>query len=501
MGAKACRGIGGDNERWHANKILWDCNLKKELNLTIGEELHKSWNDVEDCVSGALGELSLTTLRVMWQAKPRPGVVYQPNICIGLRTLQSVQFNANDSRHYGRCRTLALSARYQDVNYEFAFAMSNSTITPAFHAFDAWSKRYKATRVFRETLVREMKMAKQTCGFITYHPEKLLREIPRVENIAASKKYNGKLYVTTHRLVWVSTRSSIINVSIPFIELRMVTTRSTPFGLGLVICASNVSLSNKSCHLRQGMRDGNDTIVLGFKFSAINLVHEVNRYCLQKQKEAADVPFYMPLDGKVIPRLGRWMVIDEETWREEMGLNDRIDLEEEEEDENDTIEELPLPPRNGALRSISLDGSNEEDQSNFDDPRTPNATPIESFDLGGDTSILADLATFEDTYSENENIERRTTAITEDENADKRDTADENKVTIKANNKIKDIVSPTAAAYRTKPTCVICLAKQPEIAFDPCGHFCSCSDCGDNLKECPMCREPITKNLKVFIVN
>jgi len=486
MGAKACRGVGGENERWHANKILWDCNVKKELSLTIGEELHKSWNDVEDCVSGALGEISLTTLRVMWQAKPRQGVVYQPNISIGLRTLQSVQFNANDSRHYGRCRTLALSARHMDVNYEFAFAMPNTTITPAFHAFDAWSKRYKATRVFRETLVREMKMAKQSCGFIAYHPEKLLREIPRVENIAASKKYNGKLFLTTHRVVWVSTRSSIINVSVPFIELRMVTTRSTPFGLGLVICASNVSLSNKACHLRQGMRDGNDNIVLGFKFSAINLVHEVTRYCLQKQKEALESPFYMPLDGKVLPRLGRWMVIDDETWREEMGLNNE-DSEEEEEDE---IEDLPLNlPRINTLQSMSVDGSNEEELRTFDDPTTPNATPVEAFDLGGDTSILADLATFDDGYSDGENMVMAVPVGPEFGNE------------APQIQRIKEVVSPTAAAYRTKPTCVICLAKQPEIAFDPCGHFCSCLTCGDILKECPMCREPIRKNLKVFIVN
>jgi hypothetical protein len=40
--------------------------------------------------------------------------------------------------------------------------------------------------------------------------------------------------------------------------------------------------------------------------------------------------------------------------------------------------------------------------------------------------------------------------------------------------------------------CVICMDKQSEIIFIPCGHFCICLNCNSNLdRKCPMCRAKI----------
>ena len=39
--------------------------------------------------------------------------------------------------------------------------------------------------------------------------------------------------------------------------------------------------------------------------------------------------------------------------------------------------------------------------------------------------------------------------------------------------------------------------------FDPCGHVCCCKDCAEQLmttlKKCPMCREVVTKHLRVYM--
>eukprot|EP00915_Cephaloidophora_sp_WS-2016_P008781 GHVH01012302.1.p1 GENE.GHVH01012302.1~~GHVH01012302.1.p1 ORF type:complete len:508 (+),score=63.85 GHVH01012302.1:90-1526(+) len=477
MGARACRGISREDSRWHAKKIVWDCNEKKEMRLTDGEVVHKSWSEVEDCVSGFMGEIILTNLRLIWKVPQSDANSndYHPNMSIGLKQVLSVQLNVNDSKYYGRCRTLSILTKWVDTEYEFSFAMPSDQVNESFHATDAWHKRFKSTRVFRETLVREMKMTKSSIGVVLYHPEKIHKEIAQVENIAAQKKYNGRLIITTHRFIWVSSRSAIVNVSIPFMEMQTITTRSSAFGLGLVVHATNISLSNKSCHLREGMKDTDDSILLGFKLPGASITNDVLAYCLEKKKQFSETPFYMPVDGKIIHRIGRWMVVDEETYRQEMGMNEESnDASESAGDEN----HFPLAHAD----STELE---------FDDPLTPHANPVARFDLGGEAMLLDDLGLFTD-----EPIpEEQATIPSARLDAKSVDAASAAEPT----NKMTP-TSPTAAAYRVDPTCVICLTKTPQLAFDPCGHMCSCKNCGANLKECPMCRQPIDKTLKVFVV-
>lgn len=47
-------------------------------------------------------------------------------------------------------------------------------------------------------------------------------------------------------------------------------------------------------------------------------------------------------------------------------------------------------------------------------------------------------------------------------------------------------------------SCVVCLDRQREIAF-PCFHFCACSECGNALKECPICRAPAPTRLRLYL--
>jgi serine/threonine protein kinase len=46
--------------------------------------------------------------------------------------------------------------------------------------------------------------------------------------------------------------------------------------------------------------------------------------------------------------------------------------------------------------------------------------------------------------------------------------------------------------------CVVCVDAARSIALAPCGHVCSCEDCAGDLRECPICRQPIDGRLKVF---
>ena len=47
--------------------------------------------------------------------------------------------------------------------------------------------------------------------------------------------------------------------------------------------------------------------------------------------------------------------------------------------------------------------------------------------------------------------------------------------------------------------CKICLDKNSEIVFRPCGHFASCNTCAISLNNCPMCRKEIVSCFRVYI--
>lgn len=49
--------------------------------------------------------------------------------------------------------------------------------------------------------------------------------------------------------------------------------------------------------------------------------------------------------------------------------------------------------------------------------------------------------------------------------------------------------------------CCICLDERKCIVFLPCNHLCICENCSVNhkVKKCPLCREKVDKNLKVFL--
>lgn len=46
--------------------------------------------------------------------------------------------------------------------------------------------------------------------------------------------------------------------------------------------------------------------------------------------------------------------------------------------------------------------------------------------------------------------------------------------------------------------CLICIEKERNSVFTPCGHLISCSNCADLLYKCPMCRKRIDNKIKIY---
>lgn len=47
--------------------------------------------------------------------------------------------------------------------------------------------------------------------------------------------------------------------------------------------------------------------------------------------------------------------------------------------------------------------------------------------------------------------------------------------------------------------CKICMDHEREICFLPCGHFVTCGSCSDKVYDCPICRQSIDRNFRVYL--
>lgn len=59
-------------------------------------------------------------------------------------------------------------------------------------------------------------------------------------------------------------------------------------------------------------------------------------------------------------------------------------------------------------------------------------------------------------------------------------------------------LAPEKIVEKNGETCVVCVHLPSRIAFDPCGHVCTCPDCATSMTHCPLCREAIAQRLRVY---
>uniref|UniRef100_A0A2C9L8L9 RING-type domain-containing protein n=1 Tax=Biomphalaria glabrata TaxID=6526 RepID=A0A2C9L8L9_BIOGL len=53
--------------------------------------------------------------------------------------------------------------------------------------------------------------------------------------------------------------------------------------------------------------------------------------------------------------------------------------------------------------------------------------------------------------------------------------------------------------HRQQTLCKICMEKNVEVVFLPCGHLVSCTECADAMKYCPVCRNLVRGTVRVFM--
>eukprot|EP00929_Paragymnodinium_shiwhaense_P099455 TRINITY_DN61113_c0_g1_i2.p1 TRINITY_DN61113_c0_g1~~TRINITY_DN61113_c0_g1_i2.p1 ORF type:complete len:293 (-),score=16.66 TRINITY_DN61113_c0_g1_i2:8-817(-) len=57
---------------------------------------------------------------------------------------------------------------------------------------------------------------------------------------------------------------------------------------------------------------------------------------------------------------------------------------------------------------------------------------------------------------------------------------------------------PPAEDPSSDNLCRICFERPLEMAFSPCGHYCTCMDCSHVVSDCPLCQRAIQSRLRIF---
>ena len=53
---------------------------------------------------------------------------------------------------------------------------------------------------------------------------------------------------------------------------------------------------------------------------------------------------------------------------------------------------------------------------------------------------------------------------------------------------------------RIIPRCSICMENICTNVLIPCGHVCTCTQCGQQINRCPICREPFERRQALFFI-
>ncbi|KAE8582107.1 hypothetical protein XENTR_v10019952 [Xenopus tropicalis] len=58
--------------------------------------------------------------------------------------------------------------------------------------------------------------------------------------------------------------------------------------------------------------------------------------------------------------------------------------------------------------------------------------------------------------------------------------------------------APDTEVANRNSECVVCMEQEAHVIFLPCGHVCCCTNCGDALRTCPLCRRDIGQRIRIY---
>ena len=219
-----------DDGIWQDREIRFDTKLD-QLEMRSGELGIDSINSVEDTKgnNGEKGSLSITNLRLIWICHRNSRI----NLSIGYNAVVSINIRTANSRLRGNTQALYVMTKFNNSRFEFVFTNLVRQSPRLFTTVQAVYRAYDTSRLYRDLKLRGAIIRNKS--LILLPNEQMYNKVPGVWNLSSDQGNLGTFFITNVRLVWHANLAENFNVSIPYLQMKVVRVRESKFGLALVV--------------------------------------------------------------------------------------------------------------------------------------------------------------------------------------------------------------------------------------------------------------------------
>ena len=217
---------------WQDKEVRFDV-AASSLNPGRGEVPLQTLAPVEDHKgnNGAPGRLTFTNLRIIWYLAKSNKV----NLSIGLGCVISVSTAKTKSYLLkGEGSSIVMMTRFNNSRFEFVFTTEADKTKQAVATLENLVRAYQGSRLYREVKLRGVIFAEQQ-KLKLLEDEDVHSKTNGVWNLSGETGNLGTFVITNVRVIWYANLAPAFNVSIPFIQIKMVRIKNSKFGTALVL--------------------------------------------------------------------------------------------------------------------------------------------------------------------------------------------------------------------------------------------------------------------------
>jgi Bardet-Biedl syndrome 5 protein len=221
---------------WQDREIRFDIPVT-QLSKRKGENIVELIKNIEDTKgnSGESGSLTITNLRLIWSHHGNSRI----NLSIGYDCIISIEIKISYSNSMGSSQSLNIRSKFNQSRFEFIFTTIKHESPRIFTTFQAVCRAYENTKLYRDLKLRGAIIQDKNLNMLGL--ENIINKHSNVWNLSSDQGNVGCFIFTNIRVVWYSNVSENFNISIPYIQIKLIKKRESKFGSALVIETTQLS--------------------------------------------------------------------------------------------------------------------------------------------------------------------------------------------------------------------------------------------------------------------
>ncbi|RUS90497.1 hypothetical protein EGW08_001765 [Elysia chlorotica] len=221
---------------WEDRDVRFDVT-SSQMKFRPGEKLIDQLDAVEDTKgnNGDRGRLMVTNLRIIWHSIEMP----RANLSIGFNCVIGLSTRTAQSKLRGAVEALYILCKCNSTRFEFIFTNLVPGSPRLFTSIMSVQKAYETSKLYRDLKLRGALIKDKQVRLLPQ--EQIYDQVNGVWNLSSDQGNLGTFYITNVRLMWHANINESFNVSIPYMQMKVVKVRDSKFGIALVVETSAMS--------------------------------------------------------------------------------------------------------------------------------------------------------------------------------------------------------------------------------------------------------------------